>query len=99
MNAQVSTQDQLRSIAALADQNGLYDAADWIRETSKSKTLKYYKSEWLGVVGATTAHEDEGYTLLLGHSRQFSWIRTQDLHATREAAEAAPVAVFAEQQP
>lgn len=99
MNAQTSVQDQLRSVAALADQNGLYDAADWIRQAMKSRPLRYYRSEWLGVVGAITAQEDEGYTLLLGHARRFEWIRTQDLHTTREAAAAGPIATFAELSP
>ena len=97
MNFQTSTQNQLHLAVILADKNGLYDAADWIRQAMKTLPLRYYRSEWLGVVSAVTAHEDEGYTLLLGHARHCAWIRTQDLHTTRAAAEAGPIATFAEQ--
>jgi hypothetical protein len=96
MNDQTSTRGQLYRAADLADKNGLYDAADWIRNNLQARPLRYYKSENLGVVGATTEHQDGNYTLLRGHTRQYSWIRTSDLHETRAAAEAAPVAVFAE---
>ncbi len=97
MNDQTSLQEQLHKTAALADKNGLYDAADWVRRHLLNRPLKYYKSAGLGVVGTTIGHEDGPYTLLQGHTRQYSWIRTSDLHATRGAAEAGSVATFAEQ--
>lgn len=61
------------------------------------QSFKYYKHAGLGVVGASLAHEEGEHTMLLGHTRNYSWIRTADLYNTREEAEAAPVATFAEQ--
>lgn len=98
MNDQTSTREQLYKAADLADRNGLYDAADWIRNSLQSHPMKYYKSEWIGVVGATIDHVDGDFTLLRGHTRNYSWILTKDLHETREAASAGPVATFAEQE-
>lgn len=96
MNDQTSLREQLYKTADLADRNGLYDAADWVRTYLMNRPCKYYKSARLGVVGASIGHEDGEYTLLQGHTRQYSWIRTSDLHSTRGAAEEGPVATFAE---
>jgi hypothetical protein len=99
MNDQTSTQEQLYRTADLADKNGMYDAADWIRNSLRSRPLRFYKTSEFGVVGATVDHQDGEYTMLRGHTRKLSWIQTSDLHETREGAEAAPIAVFAEQTP
>lgn len=96
MNDQSSTTAQLRKVADLADRNGHYDAADWLRNNLRARPLKFYKHEALGIVGTRTHHEDGEYTLLQGHTLKYSWIRTADLHDTREAAEAGAVATFAE---
>lgn len=50
----------------------------------------------LGVVGVLLGHhvEEGQYTWLSARNPAFTWVRTADLHATREAAAAAPIARF-----
>lgn len=58
---------------------------------------RYYNSgNCLGVIGTIPARQEGAYTYLPSHSEgeDGPWIRTEDLHPTREAAEKAAPARF-----
>lgn len=56
--------------------------------------MKYYNyGQSLGVIGSEVGHTDGDYTFLLGGGRN-CWIRTIDLHDSREEAQQAPLAHF-----
>lgn len=94
MNDQRSLLDQLKSLHGLANQEGHYDAADWLQRQITKMEMRYYKHPTLGVVGVVPGHEDGHHTFLPSMTSAYSWIATADLHRTRELAEQAPVARF-----
>lgn len=55
---------------------------------------RYYKDQYLGVIGVRPGHQSGKYTFLPGSTREYTWIRTKDLYKSREKAEKASVAKF-----
>lgn len=53
---------------------------------------KYYRHAELGVLRVTPGKEEGAYTFIGGHRK--AWIRTADLHVTRETAERAEPAQY-----
>lgn len=56
--------------------------------------VRYYKDQYLGVVGVTPRHQSGKYTFLLARVLEYTWVQIKDLHETRKKAEKAPVARF-----
>jgi hypothetical protein len=59
---------------------------------------RYYNSgNSLGIVAVPLneiAHQNEGYTFLLGRQAKYQWIRTIDLHNNKKKAEKCEPATF-----
>lgn len=55
---------------------------------------RYYKHQYLGVIGVIPKHQSGKYTFLPARVLAYTWVQTKDLHETRKKAEKAPVARF-----
>lgn len=55
---------------------------------------RYYKNQYLGVIGVVPGHQSGKCTFLSGSILKYTWIRTKDLYKTRKEAERASVAKF-----
>ncbi len=83
--------------AAWSKLSGNTTFVDALRAIAESRVdpYSYYNSgSSLGVVGVLPGEQSGEYTYLSACNPAFTWIRTEDLHTTREAAAASQVARY-----
>lgn len=66
------------------------------KRVSDVPVIKYYKEKCGMITGVTPGHESGSYTMLHSRTPEYTWIRSRDLYDTREEADRAEPAVYAD---